>query len=272
MYLSHFRIANPPFSITSDPEFMFFSKQHREAFNHLLYGIRNRVGFIEITGEIGCGKTTLIRALLNKLDRDTKTAFIFNSNLTEEQLMQTLLSDLGLDPENKGRYKLYAELNAYLISELAIGHNVVMIIDEAQNLNSQLLEQVRMLSNLETEKEKLLQIVLVGQPELRSKLNSPALRQLRQRIPVRYHLSPLSGDEVGEYIRHRLRVAGAREGLPEFDEAALRSVYIYSQGVPRLINIVCEKALLCAFVKESYSITSAMIQECVDEIEGVRQL
>lgn len=268
MYLSYFNLKSHPFSITSDPSFLFFSKRHREAFDHLLFGIKNRLGFIEITGEIGCGKTTLCRALLNSLGSDTKTAFIFNSSLTETQLLQTLLSDLGVDPSGKNRYELFSELNRFLIEQLALGNNVVLIIDEAQNLSIRLLEQVRMLSNLETEKEKLIQIILAGQPELRDKLNEPALKQLRQRIAVRYHLGPLSREELGGYIQHRLAMAGSSEGRLEFTDDALDRIYAYTKGVPRLINIVCDKALLLSFVRETIRITGEMIQESITEIEG----
>ena len=211
MYRNHFQLKTRPFSVTSDPAFLFLSKKHREAFDSLLYGIDQRVGFIEITGEIGSGKTTLCRALLNRLPREIQTAYLFNSSLSEVQFLQTFLSDLGLETAKKNRYTLFSDLNEHLIKQLALGNNVVLIIDEAQNLTVKLLEQIRMLSNLETDKEKLLQIILVGQPELRDKLNLPNLRQLRQRIAIRYHLQPLSHDELGEYIHHRLKVAGASD-------------------------------------------------------------
>ena len=269
MYLPYFNLKTHPFSITSDPSFIFFSRRYQEAFDHLHYGITNRVGFIEITGDIGCGKTTLCRALLNHLGPDTKTAYIFNSNLTEIQLMQTLLSDLGLDPKDKQRYDLYAELNNYLIEQLSVGNNVVLIIDEAQNLSIPLLEQVRMLSNLETETEKLLQIVLVGQPELRDKLNAPELKQLRQRIAIRYHLTPFELEEVHQYIHHRLSIAGANGSTPSFGDDAVKEIHAFSKGVPRLINIVCDKALLLLFARDQCHINQQIIQECIQEIEGV---
>ena len=269
MYLSYFGLKSHPFSITSDPSFIFFSKRHQEALDHLFYGIRNRLGFIEITGDIGCVKTTLCRAILNQLGPETKTAYIFNSSLNEMQLMQTILSDLGLDPSHKQRYELFSELNEFLINQLMYGNNVVLIIDEAQNLTVPLLEQIRMLSNLETEKEKLLQIVLVGQPELRDKLNSPELKQLRQRIAIRYHLAPLSLEEVRRYVDHRLAVAGARSGFPSFGDDAIEEVFRYSKGAPRLINILCDKALLLLFVRDARHVTAEMVKECIDEIEGV---
>lgn len=269
MYESYFALTQKPFSITSNPSFLFLSKRHREALAHLTYGIRERVGFIEITGEVGTGKTTVCRALLNQLDHRTKTAFIFNSNLSESLLMQTIVEDLGIKTAAKGKGALFSELNRFLIDQLAVGNNVVLIIDEAQNLSARLLEQVRMLSNLESENEKLLQIVLVGQPELRDKLDSPNLRQLRQRIAVRYHIEALNEEEVGQYIRHRLSLAGANGSGPEFSEGAVSAVYQYSKGIPRLINMVCNKALLTGFVQERRDISEQIIQRSISELEGV---
>lgn len=269
MYFEYYGFKVPPFAITSDPSFIFYSKRHQEAFDHLLYGIRNRVGFVEITGEIGCGKTTLCRALLNHLGEDTKTAFILNSSLTETQLLQTLLHDLGLDPARKNRYGLFSELNRFLIDQLTRGNNVVLIIDEAQNLSVRLLEQVRMLSNLETEREKLIQIVLVGQPELRDKLKSPGLKQLRQRIAVRYHIGPLDRDEVGAYIHHRVALAGANGTGPFFSPEAVSEIHRITGGVPRLINVLCDKALLLSFVKSAREVTPDMVGQSASEIEGI---
>ncbi len=269
MYLPYFKFKEKPFSVTSDPAFVYLSQKHREALDHITYGIQNRVGFIEITGEIGTGKTTLCRLLLNQLGPDVKTAFIFNSNLSEMQFMQMFLFDLGLATARKNRHALFSELNRYLIAQLSDHHNVVLIIDEAQNLRVPLLEQIRMLSNLETEKEKLIQIVLVGQPELRAKLNLPHLRQLRQRIAVRYHISPLAGHDVRPYIEHRLHVASENGQIPHFHDAAIEKIHAYSGGVPRLINTVCDKALLLSFVMEKREITSDVIEESIREIEGV---
>lgn len=234
----------------------------------LSYGIRERVGFIEITGEIGTGKTTICRALLNQLDEKTKTAFIFNSSLSELQLLQTIIEDLGIKTGKKSRGELFSELNRFLIEQLAHNNNVVVIIDEAQNLSLRLLEQIRMLSNLEAENKKLLQIVLVGQPELREKLKSPKLRQLRQRISVRYHIKALDKEEVPRYIEHRLKLAGANGAAPVFEEKAVDDIFRYSGGVPRLINIVCDKALLTGFVLEKRVIGPSIIRQCINEIEG----
>lgn len=269
MYESFFALKQKPFAIATNPSFLFLGQRHREALSYLTYGIKERVGFIEITGEIGAGKTTICRALLNQLDEKTKTAFIFNSNLTELQLMQTIIEDLGIKTEKKSRSALFSELNQFLIQQLAQNNNVVLILDEAQNLSAQLLEQIRMLSNLEAENEKLLQIILVGQPELREKLKSPALRQLRQRIAVRYHINALAQEEVPLYIAHRLRMAGALNGSsPIFDEKAIKEIHKYSGGIPRLINIVCDKALLLGYVLEKRLIDSEIIKRSVIEIEG----
>lgn len=233
-----------------------------------MYGIKERVGFIQITGEVGTGKTTICRALLNQLDSKTKTAFIFNSNLTELQLMQTILADLGISATHKSRGALFSELNGFLIEQLALDNNVALIIDEAQNLSNRLLEQIRMLSNLEADNAKLLQIILVGQPELREKLKSPSLRQLRQRIAVRYHIDALDERNIPVYITHRLKCAGANGSAPVFDEKAITEIGRYSTGIPRLINVLCDKALLMAYVLEQKRIDSGIIKRCIQEIEG----
>ena len=269
MYESFYALKQKPFSITSSPSFLFLSQRHREALAHLTYGIKERVGFIEITGEIGTGKTTVCRALLNQLDEKTKSAFIFNSNLSETQLLQTILEDFGIKSTAKNKGGMFVELNQFLIEQVRLGNNVVVIIDEAQNLSKRLLEQIRMLSNLESEDEKLLQILLVGQPELRDKLRSPELRQLRQRIAVRYHIEALDRAETANYIRHRLAMAGANGNGPVFDESALDEIYHYSRGIARLINILCDKALLNGFVRESHVITQSIIQQTIQEIEGL---
>ncbi len=234
----------------------------------MMYGIRERVGFIEITGEVGTGKTTLCRALLNQLDPSVKTAFIFNSNLSEIQLLQTILEDLGIKSTAKNKGGMFIELNHFLIDQLRTNGNVVVIIDEAQNLSKKLLEQIRMLSNLESENEKLIQIILVGQPELREKLNDPSLRQLRQRIVVRYHIEALDRSEVSRYINHRLGLAGANGRGPNFDNKAVDKIFDYTGGIPRLINVLCDKALLNGFVREARLIDEVMIQQAIQEIEG----
>ncbi len=268
MYKDFFGLKEKPFNVTSDPNFLFLSRVHKEAFSHLIYGIKERKGFLEITGEVGAGKTTLCRALLNQLDQNTKSAFIFNSTLPELQLLQSILEDFGLNVEKRTKAAMLKQLNGFLIEELYKDNNVILIIDEAQNLKASLLEEIRMLSNLETEKQKLFQIILVGQPELRDKLNSPVLKQLRQRIGVRFHITPLEKDEVGQYIYHRLCVAGST-GQIVFTPDALDSIYRYSGGIPRLINMVCDKALLAAYVMETREIALPLITKSIQEIEGV---
>ncbi|MCM8782299.1 MAG: XrtA-associated ATPase [Candidatus Omnitrophica bacterium] len=268
MYREFFGLKEKPFSVTSDPNFLFLSRVHKEAFSHLIYGIKERKGFLEITGEIGAGKTTLCRALLNQLDKHTKSAFVFNSTLPELQLLQTILEDFGLVLERRTKVSMLRQLNNFLIEELSRGNNVILILDEAQNLKPSILEEIRMLSNLETEKEKLFQIILVGQPELKSKLNSPSLKQLRQRIGVRFHITPLEKDEIDKYIYHRLSVAGSN-GQIRFSEDAIESIYSYSGGIPRLINMVCDKALLLAYVMETKDISLPIVERSIQEIEGV---
>ncbi len=267
MYRNFFGLNEKPFNMTPDPKFLFFSQKHQEAFSHLRYGISEKKGFIEITGEVGTGKTTICRALLDYLDKGTKTALILNSNLSSNQMLLTIVEELGLKPRRQNKKAILDVLNNFLIEQLPLGNNVVLIIDESQNLNPSMLEQIRMLSNLETEKEKLLQIVLVGQPELRDKLKLPHLRQLRQRIAVRYHIDPLDRDESAKYIFHRLRVAGSK-GHITFTDKALDGIFAYSGGIPRLINVVCDKALLAAYVMEVRKINGRIIKRSVEEIEG----
>lgn len=268
MYRQFFGLKEKPFNITSDPNFLYLSRIHKEAFAHLIYGIKERKGFLEITGEIGAGKTTLCRALLNHLDINTKSAFIFNSTLPEMQLFQTILEDFGVCVGKKTKAAMLRQFNNFLLEELSRNNNVVLIIDEAQNLKSSVLEELRILSNLETEKEKMFQMILVGQPELREKLNAPNLKQLRQRIGVRFHITALPSDEIGEYIYHRLQVAGS-SGDILFSVDALDVIYKYSGGIPRLINTVCDKALLSAYVAQTKQIDSAIVERCIKEIEGM---
>ena len=267
MYREFFGLREKPFNVTSDPDFLFLSRIHKEAFSHLLYGIKERKGFLEITGEVGAGKTTLCRALLKQLDANTKSAFIFNSTLPELQLLQAIVEDFGLAVERKNKGAILRQFNNFLLQEVSKGNNVILIIDEAQNLKMSTLEEIRMLSNLETDKEKLFQIILVGQPELKNKLNSPSLRQLRQRIGVRFHITPLERPDIGAYIYHRLCVAGSN-GAISFAEDAIDLIYQYSGGVPRVINVVCDKALLSAYVMETKSITLPIIDRSIKEIEG----
>lgn len=267
MYDQFYGFQEPPFNITPDPRFLFFSDRHREAYNHILFGIRERKGFIQITGEVGAGKTTLCRALLEELGPNYVTALILNPCLNPTQLLRTILKEMGLKPEKADRATCLEMLNHFLLEQLALGNDVVLLIDEAQDLDAELLEQVRLLSNLETDQRKLLQIVLVGQPELRDKLNDRSLRQLRQRITVRYHLTPLSRLEVERYIHHRLQTVGAN-GRPAFTSWAIRSVFRYSGGIPRLVNAVCDKALLAGFVDGTDLLTWRQVRRAIRELEG----
>lgn len=266
MYENFYGFKERPFNVTADPTFFYLSRKHKEAFSHLIYGILDRKGILEITGEIGTGKTTLCRALLNHLDKRTKTAFILNPYLSQLQLLQAIVADFGLNLKARNKFALISALNDFLLEEASVGNNVVLLIDEAQNLSLKQLEQVRLLSNLETEKCKLLQIVLVGQPELLEKLKQTSLRQLNQRIAVRYHILPLEHDEIGEYIKHRLHVAGANSKI-EFNEEAVEEIYSYSGGTPRLINILCDRALLAGFVLETNIISGEIINKCIEELQ-----
>lgn len=267
MYLDYYGLVEPPFDITPNPRFLFYSPKHREAFNHLLYGIRERKGFVQLTGEVGAGKTTLCRALMEQLDGRFATALILNPVLSPDQLIKAIALELGLQVLGMDRLETVAEINNFLLAQLERGQDTVLIIDEAQDLTDELLEQVRLLSNLEADDRKLLQIVLMGQPELRDRLNNPRLRQLRQRITVRYHLLPLNRSEVNQYIQHRLQVSGAK-GTPYFTQPALWRVFGYSKGVPRLVNAICDKALLAGFVNQRERINYGMIGRAVRELEG----
>ena len=267
MYLDYYGLEEPPFSITPNPRFLYYSAKHREALNHMLYGIRERKGFVQITGEIGAGKSTLCRALLEHLGNNYSTALILNPILDADQLIKAIALEFGLDVRGLDRLETIEEINVFLLRQVEEGRESVLIIDEAQNLTNELLEQVRLLSNLETEDRKLLQIVLMGQPELRDRLNHPALRQLRQRITVRFHLSPLKRRELENYVNHRLAVSGAKRA-PEFSSLALWRVYSYSQGIPRLVNAVCDKSLLAGFVQQRQRISYGLVTRAVRELEG----
>lgn len=267
MYRDFFGLKEKPFNVTSDPNFLFLSRVHKEAFSQMLYGINERKGFLVITGEIGAGKTTVCRALLNRLDRNVKTAFIFNSTLPETQLLQTIVEDFGLSAERANKAAILRQLNNFLIAELGRGNNVVLIIDEAQNIKPSVLEEIRMLSNLETDREKLFQIILVGQPELKNKLDSPCLKQLKQRVSVRFHITPLEKDEVELYIYHRLSVAGS-DGQIHFPQDSVEEIRRFSGGIPRLINLVCDKSLLAAYVMETKEITLSIVDRSIKELEG----
>jgi len=270
MYEDYFGLKDLPFNITPDPKYMFFSKKHLEAFSCLLYGIESRKGFIAITGEIGAGKTTLCRVLLEEMKGRAKTSIILNPNLSGTELLASIVQDFGVPVSSRNKKKCFDGLNRFLLDEFKKGYNVVLIIDEAQDLKARSLEQVRLLSNLETTSHKLIQIVLVGQPELRTMLKSESLKQLRQRIGVWYHLTTLDQDEVTRYIAHRLRVAGWEYDVTNlFDQDALDCVYEFSGGIPRLINILCDRALLGAYARGLKMVNRDLIEESNVELEGV---
>jgi general secretion pathway protein A len=267
-YLQFYGLREAPFTITPNPRFLFLSAKHREALNHLMYGIRERKGFVQLTGEVGAGKTTLCRALLEQLPTEHfSTALILNPVLHPDQMMQAIATEFGLDVRGKDRFQTLQILNHFLLEEMAKGRDVVLIIDEAQNLTNDLLEQVRLISNLETDDRKLIQIVLMGQPELRDRLNDHSLRQLRQRITIRYHLTPLRFSEVREYIRHRLHVSGAN-GTPRFSNTAVWRIFNYTKGIPRLVNAVCDKCLLAGFVHRRDGIGFSLASRAIRELEG----
>jgi general secretion pathway protein A len=267
VYLEYYGLKEPPFDLTPNPRFLFFSAKHREAFNHLLYGIRERKGFVQLTGEVGAGKTTICRAMLEQLGERFATALILNPVLDADQLMKAIAMEFGLQVKGLDRLETVAALNEFLLKLVEQGRDAVLIIDEAQDLTSELLEQVRLLSNLETDERKLLQIVLMGQPELRDRLNDYSLRQLRQRIMVRYHLRPLRHTEISQYVQHRLQVSGGN-GAPYFTAPALWRIFNYSQGIPRLVNALCDKCLLAGFVQQRERIDFAMVGLAIRELEG----
>lgn len=268
MYEQYFGLKEKPFSLTPDPRFLFLSADHKGALDHLLYGIRRREGFLAITGDIGTGKTTICRVLLERLDPGVRTALILNPLLGEREILSAILEDFGITyPGMPTRKTLIDLLNLFLLDQAKSGGAAILIIDEAQNLAPNVLEQIRILSNLETDQEKLLQIILVGQWELREKLESKALRQLNQRISVRYHLAPLNPEETIRYIEHRLTVAGARGGI-EFTPGAYQAIYHFSRGVPRLINLIADRALLAGYVAGSTCITKEMVSEGRQSIAG----
>ncbi len=268
MYKEYYNLKEDPFNVTSDPDFFFSSLRHAEAYSHLLYGIKQRKGILVLTGEIGTGKTTLCRTLLSRLDHTIKTALVLNPKFSDVQLLKLILKDLGIQQDLKNKFALIDALNEFLLKETSKGNNVVILIDEAQNLKVNQLEQIRLLSNLETEKAKLLQIILVGQPELYDVLKLPELRQLNQRVTVRYHITPLDKNEMKDYINHRLLVASGANAKPKvkFTAEAIEGIYNLSKGIPRMINILCDRALLAGYVSENPVIDLKIIHKCAREV------
>ncbi|HEY6838300.1 MAG TPA: AAA family ATPase [Geobacteraceae bacterium] len=272
MYCSFYGFTEKPFVVTPDPRYVFLSKNHREAFAHLLYGIDNYAGFIELTGEVGTGKTTMLRTLLSQLaEEHYRLALIFNPSLSTAELLALICREFGLTCDNCSSAELLGTLYRFLLQENIAGRMVVLVIDEAQNLSPEVMEQVRLISNLETERNKLIQIVLAGQPELGALLERPELRQLNQRITVRYHLRPMDFDDTCAYIAHRLDVSGGR-GAVAFANGALKHLYRATHGIPRLVNIIADRALLVGYAEGSRQITSRMMAQAISEIGGERRL
>ena len=275
MYLRYFGLNEAPFSITPDPAFVYLSPRHRDALAHLMYGIGKggSGGFVQLTGEVGTGKTTLCRCLLEQIPEGTRIALLLNPLVTPRELLAAVSEELGIDISDSidSTRLLVDGLNRYLLEAHERGERVVVVIDEAQNLSPEALEQVRLLTNLETAKEKLLQIVLLGQPELRELLQRRNLRQLAQRITARFHLSPLGPKDTHLYIRHRMQIAGAQRN--PFRRSAMNALYQRSQGIPRLINIIADRSLVAAFAKERMDVTAAMVHEAANEVQlGERQV
>ncbi len=296
MYEDYYRLKEKPFSLTPDPRFLYLSKHHQGALDHMLYGIRQREGFMTIVGDVGTGKTTLCRCLLDRLDKNIQVALILNPMLSDIDLLKTCINDLNIQPSRLkqkisvsgsfsetdsswsnmqdpswinrlSKKELIDLLNLFLLQQHAEGRFTVLIIDEAQNLSFEVMEQLRILSNLETEREKLIQIIFVGQLELNDKLNQPELKQLNQRISIRYQITPLPKDETRNYINHRLMVAGASSRIC-FSNSSLNSIYNYSKGYPRLINLVCDRGLLSGFNAQTDTIDSSHVKQGIQSLLG----
>ena len=270
MYRDYFRLHEDPFNITPDPRYLYLTNQHREALNHLLFGIRQRKGFICLTGEVGTGKTTLCRALLRQLDEPRyHTALILNPMLTETQLLRAIVDEFGIETKRRDRLGYLRLLNDFLLRINSDGQDAVLIVDETQDMSTKCLELVRLLSNLETDSQKLVQICLVGQPELREKLAKPALRQLAQRITVRYHLDAMTPEDTAAYLNHRLSVArgNGEQGVVEFDGGAVKEIFRFSGGTPRLINAIGDKALLAGYVYRTGRINRRIVRLAAQELK-----
>jgi general secretion pathway protein A len=269
MYGNYFGLAELPFSVTPDPRFSYTNAHYREAFANLRYGIETRKGFIVITGEAGTGKTTLLRRLMRSVESTVHTAFIFNTHLGFTELLRLALSELGVASSAQDRLTLMVQLNAYLIEQLRKDHTVSLLIDEAQDLSDEMLEELRLLSNLETDRAKLIQIVLMGQPELERKLDQPQLRQLKQRVAIRCRLAPLRSDEVALYINSRLQTVGY-EGKELFDLGSVEQIARYSQGIPRLVNVICDNALLITYAISKSKVSAEIIDEVARDLQLVK--
>jgi general secretion pathway protein A len=267
MYQKFFGLRESPFNVNPDPRYLFLTKQIQEALAGLTYGIQNRKGFILLTGEVGTGKTTLLNRLLDWLHgQRVATAFVFNSQLNVSQLFDFMMADFEIPCETRHKSQVLLKLNAWLLERYRAGETAVLIVDEAQNLSLQVLEEIRLLTNLETSTEKLLQIVLTGQPELEEKLKLPQLRQLRQRITLRCRTGALTLEETFGYIAERLRIAGAN-GDPIFSKEAIQTVHLYSRGIPRIVNLLCEHALINAYVDHLRPVPAHLVEEVAREFQ-----
>lgn len=267
MYESFFGLKEPAFNLTPDPRFVYFGRHHQEAMSALLYGVEGRRGFIQLTGEIGAGKTTLCRAFLKRIGPNVHTSLVLNPRFSELELLQIIIEDFGIKPIRRKKKDYLDALNQFLLEELRKGYNAMIIIDEAQLLSPKALESIRLLSNFETSTQKLLQIVLVGQPELKTLLARSDLRQLKQRITIRYHLPALTRDEIENYITHRLNIAGSEGSF--FTEQSLDLIYQMSGGVPRLINALADRSLLAAYAQKSTVVVPSMVEYANADLEGV---
>jgi general secretion pathway protein A len=268
MYESFYGLKENPFNLTPDPHFIYLGENHREALAQLIYGVREKKGFIVLTGEVGTGKTTIIHCFLEILvngSNNTKAAFLFNPKLSVNDFMQYILRDLGLKIQGTSKGEYLNTLNEYLINAYQKNEKIVLIVDEAQGLTPELLEEIRLLSNLETSKSKLLQIVLIGQPELNITLSQPNFRQIRQRINLQYHLSPFTEKETGEYIVKRLKIAGRKNAL--FMKGAVKEIYRKTGGLPRLINVLCDNALLVGFASDKKLIDNKIVEEAAKDLK-----
>src|SRR5690606_33174105 len=271
VYTEFFGLNEKPFSITPDPRYLYLSRRHADALAHLIYGISESGGFIQLTGEVGTGKTTLIRCLLEQLPEKAEIALILNPQLSSRDFLENICEELRVPyPSEASARELIAALNGYLLEAHAEGRRIVLIVDEAQTLGPELLEQVRLLTNLETPTQKLLQIILIGQPELRDLLKRPEMRQIAQRVTGRYHLEPLSRAETAQYVQHRLRVAGCQTAI--FSEGAIRELYRRSKGIPRLINVVADRALLAGYTRDRTRIDAGLVRSAAAEVFGKRFL
>jgi len=268
MYCELFQLTEPPFRLTPDPQFLFASKQHARAKAYMESTIWLADGFVVITGDIGSGKTTLIESFLSELPPDIVLAHISQTQLSPVEFLQALLVEFGFKPFRKAKVELLAMIKDFMVEQYAAGKKILLVIDEAQNLSRKVLEEVRLLSGLETQKEKLLRIILAGQPELSHKLDSPRLEQLMQRVRLRFHLGALSKRETHEYVTHRLKVAGAGTRTI-FDAAACDVVFRYAGGVPRLVNVLCDTAMLCAFAEERATVDNGLVKAAVEELQWV---